>query len=304
MSAQVGTATVAGQPGGERFDRVLLGKVIDQGGRPIGGATIVRLMELKAVTSSKGEFALVGLPDGPLQVVVGSIEFHPRPVRIEAGQDHVTITLTALAALEGRIVDRAGVGVPSIEVVSLTGDYHSENDQRLPMELSTPTDPAGRFRFSNVPAGTYWVMPAFNPDHEFYNRAVTIGPTGVFVLEIGARTGGVDVESTITYNGKQMTDVPCSLEPMDPSTAGFLTIGSRSLELAGETVTIFRNVPPGKYVLMISTSLHVPRYAAHVEIPAGKEKVFIRLPLEAFREVEPYEPYCPAGSTGRFGCPR
>jgi protocatechuate 3,4-dioxygenase beta subunit len=134
--------------------RILTGRVLDPGGRPLAGAWVEAARGLEAETDGEGRFRLAGLPAGsPVSLLArspglrGSLE--------TAGPGPVEIRLTPAATLEGRVTDAAGH--PAAGVPLLLGPQKTEPSDKSPGadlvgagSARTLTDDDGRYRLDSL----------------------------------------------------------------------------------------------------------------------------------------------------------
>ncbi len=174
--------SVAGEQGPANLGTVVLspgsriaGQIVDMKGRPIAGATVYRLKELRpgaalepalrqrvadAVSRADGQFELRDLEQGtPVQIAAEAEGFMPAAVRgVRPPAERVSLRLEAGTDLRGRLVDAAGEPVPGglVELSSALQVAHAQAEGTRsvgPLTVRAATsDRQGRFELHNVPA--------------------------------------------------------------------------------------------------------------------------------------------------------
>lgn len=252
VSAVLVTLLLAGAVAQAQDKRTLVGRVVDEKGQPVAGATVmtygvviepisgIAAGELhKQTTGPDGTFAFTGLKPGALSMMVAIKEGlamgwarsgHP------GTEAKITLASSRLA-LEGVVVDPAGKPIPGAEV----RPFFTLPGWSLPMGRSlvgvppanwliVKTDAAGKFRYDNLPPGVTaqffvsapgWggVGPSFAADAE---PAYVAGRTDIrIVLQPQGRIEGTAVRKD---DGTPAPDVTISvsllgewLGPISPS---------------------------------------------------------------------------------------
>ena len=168
-AARRGVELVLG-PGG-----VVRGVVRDKAGQPVASAD-VRVVargyvfwraRRQAFTDAEGRFSIAGLPRRALDVVAwhatGASAIAPAELAATREQE-VSLVLDVTGAIEGTVVDRAGVPVGDAQVVAvpeLSGNNLTDRAAwSVRGDQEAVTDQGGRFRFAGLPAGAYRVRAA------------------------------------------------------------------------------------------------------------------------------------------------
>lgn len=138
------------------------GRVYENSGEPAAGvwvsaeeaspqqaaATAKSSIYVSDLTDSGGYFQLSGLRPGTYQVQATGSSGERDRVLVAAGTTDVELRLGSLGELEVLVTDRQGVPVAHSRVV-LAGGLHEEREGA--------SEGTGRWRFSNLPPGSYWL---------------------------------------------------------------------------------------------------------------------------------------------------
>src|SRR6185369_8480312 len=133
--------------------RILAGRVLGPGGRPVAGAW-VEARNLDAETDGEGRFRLAGFPAGvPVALLARAPGLRGR---LEAtGSGPVEIRLTPAATLEGQVTDAAGRPAAGVPVLlgpqkADPGDDSPDTDLVAAGSARTFTDDEGRYRLDSL----------------------------------------------------------------------------------------------------------------------------------------------------------
>jgi hypothetical protein len=132
--------------------------------RVVGGVVLPGQTEGTATTGGDGAFELGGLPAGPVQVSATLPGYGAETVRASAGGAPVLLRLSSGGTLSGHVQDEAGARVTSYTAVlygSNADDPYAAAVQRRthqPIARLRVTDPAGSFKFDDLPPGSYEVL--------------------------------------------------------------------------------------------------------------------------------------------------
>ena len=126
---------------------------------------------------SDGRYEFTGLPVGSYRITASArlrqtlafrqaSPFQPAaPLALAKGErrDAVDILLPALGVIEGQIVDEFGDPAPDVSVRPMSVGYVGRRRTLIPAvteNRSVKTDDMGRYHFSGIPAGNYYVVAA------------------------------------------------------------------------------------------------------------------------------------------------
>ncbi len=241
----------------------LLGKVNDDRGVPIAGASVVVEFgdgrdPILSVTDSDGSFVVQAI-SGPISLVASAVG-HQRVVqkrRLAPG----TLTSVSLrielrlqranAFVEARIVDSSGFSVRGATL------RMEASDSALPRR-SQRSDKEGLFKIDGLPKGSHWIL-AEHPDYPSMRWKVATGDSADLVMPLG---GALDVTVIDKSAGSVL---PMSKVEL---VAGASPTSSRVDMLSDETGKArFVALPAGKYVVRaelkgyaaLSMDIQVPR---------------------------------------------
>lgn len=207
------------------------GRVTDSSGEGLAG---VRVSDgtRSAVTDAGGNYVIEGVSLGAyaLTASLGGYTFNPNPRWVAVSDDVSGQDFTAVCpscTISGRVVDHAGNGVAGATVSDGT--------------RSVTTDAQGRYVLSDVPPGTYTLIPSysgyiFTPS----TRSITVN----------RHISGLDFAASMPYR--------ISGRVVDSAGNGIAGVvvsdGTRSVATDGDGVFTLRDVPAGTYTLTPSHS--------------------------------------------------
>jgi hypothetical protein len=163
------------------------GRVSTVDGEPIAGARI-RLGTARGESDAEGRYRLAGVSLGRGLLVVRHAAYRPkaRGIDVEAGENHVDVTLEAGLSVSGRVVDEEGRPRPAAAVVL------RNREPRGLQAFRAVTGADGRFRLLAVVDGRFDLearaegfAPAFHPG------VVEVAGTDVDDLELVLRAGAM-----------------------------------------------------------------------------------------------------------------
>lgn len=134
------------------------GRVRSQAGRPIAGA-LVRASgprggdPSEVLSAANGTFVLAGLDPGTHHVSIEADGFAAEQKTAEPGGAPLAVVLGQAGIISGRVVDDQGPLVDGFRVTADTGGDFGRG--RRQADLEEPGGGDGRFRLSNLAAGTY-----------------------------------------------------------------------------------------------------------------------------------------------------
>lgn len=249
-----------------------------------------------------GTHVLVATADGyvPLDATVNRPSGIGKPLTLADGQriDNADVKLAVPGAIEGRVVDEFGDPAPGV-TIQLGQMVLAWGRPTLlpgsPRNGSGPTDDQGRFRFSGLPPGEYYVMALSGPFGRSNNSAFSSPGEGLagfaptyfpgtdkagsakpVVVEVGAPTPAISfalVAAPMSTVSGTVTDT--AGQPI--ARANLMLLQTQGGEvrsmIPANTVTAadgtfsYRNIPPGTYVLQSFG----PRSfgSAPITVPAG-----------------------------------
>ena len=219
------------------------GRVVDEGGAPIAGASAVVFNAFTAAADSTGFFSIPSVPAGlgPIVVLARTIRAgqmvdgtSPEASAVAGGITNVgTIQLGVNAGtVSGLVTDPAGRAVAGALVNLSVGD-----DLR-----TTVTDPTGRYRVSNMVTGTLAVT-ARDPRTGLRGRAagavaasgaatvdVRLGPFGTVTGMVFGRDGTTPVGGGLTVTLSGPGFLTTSTDPAGRYSFDFVPLGTLTLE--------------------------------------------------------------------------
>jgi hypothetical protein len=228
-----------------------------------------------------GEYAVVADRRGFSQQSTGATGAPPPSVKVEAGQSikDVTIRLTPLGVIAGRVLDADGDPVAGANVAALRSVY-SDGKKELRNVDQVQTGDKGDFRLFGLGAGTFYLSAtytrqSFNGPPEsvstFYPNAGDQGHAAPIQLRTGAQLEGFDIrlQSTGVYSVR--FEFPEGRPP--EGCCGAYLVSEQGIQ-QGRSVTfsmndvVFVGVPPGSYEAVFNLNdVDKRRYAIqHVEV--------------------------------------
>ena len=251
-------------------------------------------------TDDVGGFNFVGLPAGSYYINVGRtngfVEL-ARAKRVTVGDGRaldVPITLERTGAIVGRIADRNGEGLLGIEVLALRRNEFRGRVTLMPDYGSrSSTNDLGQFRLFNLSPGEYAVVaaPPVTTAPVDSPRDLSTMPRSGFLKTYypGTQESG-DARLVVVRSGKDVTNVDFSLgagplarvaidavdsqgQPLGREASAtinsvgdvYLSSSMRQTSRADGGQFVFREVPPGDYYLIVSTSYRQEE-AAYVKV--------------------------------------
>jgi hypothetical protein len=276
-------ATLASRTPVDDPARLFRGRVVDSRGRPQRLA-VIEAFGLEADRLGHGPGSTYGTIDGlePMTISNANGEFElaykqkaiamlawvegrgmaPKLVKLSAGADRATITVTDGAVIRGRLMNQ-GKPVPNAEIGLIPrtrwrGAFHLQLSGEPYDEIRIGTQADGTFVITNVPAGVDWYV---------YGKMESIGSLGATAAK-ECRTGK-DAEETdlgdITIQPGHRVRGKVTLSDGAPIAIGMRV--SISAEKAWDTQTVqlppdgrfeFIGVPSGKYQIFASVRGYQP----------------------------------------------
>jgi hypothetical protein len=257
--------------------RVFRGRVVDPGGRPLRLA-VIKPFALEADWRGRGPASMYGTIDGlePMTISKADGEFElaykhkaiamlawveargmaPKLVKLSAGADRASITVSDGAVFRGRLMNQ-GKPLPNAEIGLIPrtrweGGDHLQLTGEPYDEIRIGTQPDGTFVITNVPAGVDWYV---------YGKMESIAPLGA-TAPMECRTGkdgeeadlgdiaiqpGHRVRGTVTLSG----GAPIA-SGMRVSITAEKAWDTQTVQLAPEGRFEFVGVPSGKYQIFAS----------------------------------------------------
>ncbi len=234
----------------------------------------------------EGRFEFKNLLPGSYQLTVAAeryigIDFGQRlpsdpPHRIDLadGQqfDKADVALQRTGAIDGRLVDEFGDGVPGVTVQIARVQFTAGKRRLLPVSGGAiavrPSDDLGRFRVFNLPPGDYYVMALSGP------FAGADDPSGFAPTFYPGTRVATDAQPVHLDAGQEITAISFPLVPAPMATISGTIVDSNGQATAGATLVLlpvtggdvrsmtmarmpnepngtftFRNVAPGSYVI-------------------------------------------------------
>ncbi|MEO5898106.1 MAG: carboxypeptidase-like regulatory domain-containing protein [Vicinamibacterales bacterium] len=245
-------------------------------------------------TDDNGAFNFADLPPGSYNISVpatnGFLEL-ARARQAVVGQGGalvVSIRLERTGAIVGRITDRNGQGLLSVEVQALRRDDFRGHVTLMPDYASrASTNDLGQFRLFNLTPGEYFVVAV--PVHSARDLPTTRRSGFVMTYYPGTQAL-MDARLVVVRTGKDITNVSFSLASGPLAKVVIDAVDSRGLPLGREASAtlnlvsnvhlpssmrqtslqeggqlVFADVPAGHYYLVVSTS-HRQEEAAYVDV--------------------------------------
>lgn len=163
----------------------IVGRVIDEAGQPISGASVSAHGTYgwrETTSDSEGEFRIRGLPLRSVQLSASATGFSRRSIEIEAAEFH-EITLVPTSTITGRVVDRrTGAPISNFELGAVS---QGELDlARIPLGvLRRQVTPSGEFTLTDVGAPLAFVLVRVEGYAMGIQRVDTSTP-GEFEIEV------------------------------------------------------------------------------------------------------------------------
>jgi hypothetical protein len=258
----------------------LLGKVNDERGVPIVGASVVVEFgdgrdPILSVSDSDGAFVIQAV-SGPVSLVVTAVG-HERVVQkrtlspgtLTPVEQSVEVRLSrANKFVEGRVVDSSGFSVRGASLhMEVSGSALPRRSQR--------SDDEGHFRIDGLAKGTHWVVGQ-HPDYPSMRWKVTTDTITDLVMPLGGT-----LELTLIDKGAQSAIAMAKVELVPAATPGASPLHTLSDEFGKAR---FAAMQAGKYLVRAK----LPGFAAiskEVHIPQGQriQEVTKTLRLELVR---------------------
>lgn len=245
--------------------RTVRGVVVDSNDLEVGAAHVeARWLEgtrvlTSTVADNGGGFELRGLPAAPIELIARTGDARSRPFGVDLAQgdiDGAVLVLDQSAAIDGRVVDERGAGVPDA-VVTYFEERHRTNTGLYPDV--TVADHEGRFRLTGVAPGISYFLSAARPqDGSFAQHAAGI-----------TARAGENVTITIPAGGAIVGRIVGAADPRQ------LTVREQQ-SLTGARPTAdgrFRldRLPALRYQLRISGPGIADTYVHDVEVAGGRD---------------------------------
>jgi hypothetical protein len=211
-----------------------------------------------------GEYAVVADRRGFSQQSTGATGAPPPSVKVETGQSikDVTIRLTPLGVIAGRVLDADGDPVAGANVAALRSLY-SDGKKELRNVDQVQTGDKGDFRLFGLGAGTFYLSAtytrqSFNGPPEsvstFYPNAGDQGHAAPIQLRTGAQLEGFDIrlQSTGVYSVR--FEFPDGYAPhggYSPSLISEQGDMLGNVTMFSENDVVFHGVPPGSYEAIV-----------------------------------------------------
>ncbi|HUF17837.1 MAG TPA: carboxypeptidase-like regulatory domain-containing protein, partial [Thermoanaerobaculia bacterium] len=259
----------------------LAGRVADQRGRGIAGATIVATKALPEVrgmrraffygaaiedgptTSANGSFSL-RLAEGTYDIEIRREGFAPRQlpnVRVERNNDPLSVVLVEGVAIAGRVVTAGGSPVADAGMT-----LHSTE---LGLLGSTMTSVDGSFAFEDLAAGAATLSVMKPDDFIQFSQPVKAPDTNV-MIELPA--GGGVTGRVLDRSSKQpLTSFSAGLSNVR-SGGGAMRVGPPMMKefRSDDGSFVLENVPVGQHQIQVSAPGYVTARLSGVNVEEGK----------------------------------
>jgi hypothetical protein len=277
---------------------VLIGKVTDLAtGKPVVGRIQLQRIEsqpkgprryivvAKTVANEEGQWVLKKTPAGWYRVVVLADGYAPRVIGHDRFDDRPQLhsykgELAPAAVLSGTVVDQQGkplrgVDVRLGDVVSVAGGrYLSTSPYRA------TTDGQGKFRIGLVPVGEATIRLQKAGYARLGTQPISM-PAGGIKLTMMKTAKPAEVQVTVDFTGKKRPKqyiVDIEHEPKGAAAVG--NWGGSGFIDANDQI-VFRNVPPGRYVLQGHPNPSTSRQRTDPLIIELKEGKLVQITLPA-----------------------
>ncbi len=261
------------------------GSVLSAARKPIAGASVRVVgsgVDQVVRTDKAGAFSLIGLTAGRYTLEATANGYMSwnygqqgprqpgRPIAVATDQivENVEIVLPAGRVVSGVIVDEHGEPVHGAQVQALQLDYIAGRMTAVQVALERPTDDRGRYRIWGLQPGSYLVaaslhglIPSAKGQPTEYATLYFPGtPTVASALPIDVRE---DATANLTFTPLGLTEVrglardgnvplvSGTARLMESRRSGAASAVPHSTTVAMDGSFIFRNVPPGEYVVQV-----------------------------------------------------
>jgi hypothetical protein len=261
------------------------GSVLSAARKPIAGASVRVVgsgVDQVVRTDKTGAFALIGLTSGRYTLEAtanGYMGWHygqqgprqtGRPIAVATDQivENVEIVLPPGRVVSGVIVDEHGEPVHGAQVQALQLDYIAGRMTAVQVALERPTDDRGRYRIWGLQPGSYLVAASLHglvpsakgQDAEYATIYFPGTPTVASALPIDVRE---DATANLTFTPLGLTEVrglardggaslvSGTARLIESRRSGAVSAAPRSTTVGIDGSFIFRNVPPGEYVVQV-----------------------------------------------------
>lgn len=219
---------------------------VTRAGKPLPGAWLqsspLRAQDMfiyGTSTSSRGEYAIEGLPPGEYYLRVGG--YRSRVVEISG--DTVFDVDIPLSNLSGRVVEEAD----TMPIMDASVDIRSTSYPKAsPIRLQDRSDHYGQFSLAGLEPGEF-VLTAYKPGYEMYRERISYGsPISDMTIRL-RRASGVEVRAQEARGGKPVRSLRVSEMIGDRSGSDFHVvldengIGYLPSALAGSTLSFSAN---------------------------------------------------------------
>lgn len=205
--------------------KAISGLVLDTSGHPVEDARVDAMlihaqnpMTASARSDADGRFEVLGLVDGPYQIVVVADGYaREQQNRVPAGEREVRFVLTPQASVALRVLGRAG---PLTRYDALLRAYHQEHDTigHVPTARVEPVLPGdlrdGLYRLRDVDAGTYVVQIDADGYARSFSAPFTVTLDGVEpTVQIQMSEGGTLSGRVVGQDGRPIQGVEVATLP-------------------------------------------------------------------------------------------
>jgi protocatechuate 3,4-dioxygenase beta subunit len=261
-----------------RAGAVVAGRVTDTDGRPVPGAVVkaefpfevlqkggtARFARRTTLTGEDGSFSIGGLLENAPEYLVWANRAGYRGARsrrVGAGTRGLSLTLTRLATVKGRVVMGA-TGRPAREFsVGMTEVGDPAEGRKLHHAGESVVDLAGRFTL-HAPPGSYRISARTISGKKSRTVSITFGPEGVSGgIELTIEEGAVLSGTVLTPAGGPARRGSVAVYALDP-TASRTRVAGASFDEGRFTVPA---LTPGRYWLRAASFDH-PEWDATIEV--------------------------------------
>jgi protocatechuate 3,4-dioxygenase beta subunit len=291
------------------------GRCINAQGLPLSNAYV----NLKLVTGSvagqrktyletsdeNGRFSIIGIQDGEYELIGNRIGYRSTaygakrsytpgiPLKLAKGSrlKNLEITLVAVAAVSGSVLNEDGEPLPKAQV-ALLSETRTNGEKRLSTGPFGFADEKGDFKLSPVSPGTYYLVASGKSGTETYSTTFyPSAPDSQSAVRIDVRDGADAVGFTIRMRKSLALHVRGKVVHSDsglaaaqlhvvvwPAAQDLMAINAESLSRDSgrlkESGEFDLTVPaPGSYVILVSEAANRLRPLSRVPIEVGKSDI-------------------------------